>query len=247
MNADRSDFLDELHARDPRPCSGRRGASIRSRTAQRSRSRRRPDAAPTVPRPFGLVAELTYGCPLHCPYCSNPTHYPPNDQELSTEDWRRVFAEAASIGVLHAAPLRGRAAAPPGLARADCRRACGRALHESDHQRRRADLARGSPSSRPPASTACRSASRPTRRVWPTVSPARPRMPRSSGPPGWCVQLGLAADDQRGDPPSQHRSYRSGDRPRGGPRCAPPRAGERPVLRLGVPEPGCAAAACASK
>ena len=23
-------------------------------------------------RPFGLLAELTYGCPLHCPYCSNP-------------------------------------------------------------------------------------------------------------------------------------------------------------------------------
>jgi pyrroloquinoline quinone biosynthesis protein E len=48
------------------------------------------------------VAELTYGCPLHCPYCSNPTHYPPTDQELSTEDWRRVFAEAAAMGVLHA-------------------------------------------------------------------------------------------------------------------------------------------------
>ena len=23
-------------------------------------------------RPFALLAELTYRCPLHCPYCSNP-------------------------------------------------------------------------------------------------------------------------------------------------------------------------------
>jgi PqqA peptide cyclase len=23
-------------------------------------------------RPFGLLAELTYACPLQCPYCSNP-------------------------------------------------------------------------------------------------------------------------------------------------------------------------------
>ena len=23
-------------------------------------------------RPFALLAELTYACPLHCPYCSNP-------------------------------------------------------------------------------------------------------------------------------------------------------------------------------
>ena len=23
-------------------------------------------------RPFALLAELTYDCPLHCPYCSNP-------------------------------------------------------------------------------------------------------------------------------------------------------------------------------
>jgi pyrroloquinoline quinone biosynthesis protein E len=61
-----------------------------------------PVAASTIPRPLGLVAELTYGCPLHCPYCSNPTRYPPTDRELRTEDWQRVFAEAASIGMLHA-------------------------------------------------------------------------------------------------------------------------------------------------
>ena len=25
-----------------------------------------------VPRPYALLAEITYRCPLHCPYCSNP-------------------------------------------------------------------------------------------------------------------------------------------------------------------------------
>ena len=25
-----------------------------------------------APRPYTLVAELSYQCPLHCPYCSNP-------------------------------------------------------------------------------------------------------------------------------------------------------------------------------
>jgi pyrroloquinoline quinone biosynthesis protein E len=46
-----------------------------------------------------LLAELTYRCPLHCPYCSNPVVYPAG-QELSTAEWRRVFGEAAQLGVL---------------------------------------------------------------------------------------------------------------------------------------------------
>jgi pyrroloquinoline quinone biosynthesis protein E len=52
-------------------------------------------------RPYMLLAELTYGCPLHCPYCSNPAQYPAG-QELSTAEWSRLFAEAAALGVLHA-------------------------------------------------------------------------------------------------------------------------------------------------
>ncbi len=50
-------------------------------------------------RPFGLLAELTYRCPLHCPYCSNPIQA--SDDELSTEEWLRVIHEAAELGVLH--------------------------------------------------------------------------------------------------------------------------------------------------
>jgi pyrroloquinoline quinone biosynthesis protein E len=51
-------------------------------------------------RPYGLLAELTYRCPLHCPYCSNPTQYP-QGTELATDEWTRVFREAAELGVLH--------------------------------------------------------------------------------------------------------------------------------------------------
>jgi pyrroloquinoline quinone biosynthesis protein E len=55
---------------------------------------------PGVPRPFGLLAELTYRCPLHCPYCSNPMQIAPG-VELSAEEWCRVLGEAAEMGVLH--------------------------------------------------------------------------------------------------------------------------------------------------
>ncbi|MBX6324944.1 MAG: pyrroloquinoline quinone biosynthesis protein PqqE [Chthoniobacterales bacterium] len=52
-----------------------------------------------APRPYALLAELTYRCPLHCPYCSNPTHAP-NARELTTDEWKRVIAGAAALGVL---------------------------------------------------------------------------------------------------------------------------------------------------
>src|SRR5438045_1907157 len=52
-----------------------------------------------APRPYALLAEITYRCPLHCPYCSNPTQTR-NDQELTTNEWKRVIREAAALGVL---------------------------------------------------------------------------------------------------------------------------------------------------
>src|SRR4051812_39897267 len=55
----------------------------------------------SLPRPLGLIAELTYRCPLHCPYCSNPTVYPPVDQELNAAEWGRVLREAGELGILH--------------------------------------------------------------------------------------------------------------------------------------------------
>src|SRR5437764_99555 len=56
--------------------------------------------SPPLDRPLGLLAELTYGCPLHCPYCSNPLDLAAYSDELSTAEWQRVLAEASDLGVL---------------------------------------------------------------------------------------------------------------------------------------------------
>ncbi len=50
--------------------------------------------------PTTLLAELTYRCPLHCPYCSNPLEMTRAEAELSTADWKRVFSEARDLGVM---------------------------------------------------------------------------------------------------------------------------------------------------
>jgi pyrroloquinoline quinone biosynthesis protein E len=60
-----------------------------------------PRSPRTSPRALGLLAELTYRCPLHCPYCSNPTEFSPAEGELTTAEWQRVLGEAAELGVLH--------------------------------------------------------------------------------------------------------------------------------------------------
>jgi pyrroloquinoline quinone biosynthesis protein E len=53
-----------------------------------------------VPRPYTLVAEITYACPLKCLYCSNPVNFQEMRNELSTEQWVRTFSEAADLGVV---------------------------------------------------------------------------------------------------------------------------------------------------
>lgn len=50
--------------------------------------------------PFGLLAELTYRCPLACPYCSNPLNLADYQDELTTDEWLRVLTEAEDLGVL---------------------------------------------------------------------------------------------------------------------------------------------------
>jgi PqqA peptide cyclase len=61
-------------------------------------------AVPEGLRPLGLLAELTYRCPLHCPYCSNPVwdKTKSNGRELETEEWKDVLRRARKLGVLHA-------------------------------------------------------------------------------------------------------------------------------------------------
>jgi PqqA peptide cyclase len=51
--------------------------------------------------PLALIAELTHRCPLHCVYCSNPLELQKTATELSTEEWVRIFREAAQLGSLH--------------------------------------------------------------------------------------------------------------------------------------------------
>ncbi|GIE88595.1 pyrroloquinoline quinone biosynthesis protein PqqE [Actinoplanes regularis] len=56
------------------------------------------DAPGGAPLPIGMVAELTYRCPLHCPYCSNPVQV--SRDELDTAAWIAVLDQARALGVL---------------------------------------------------------------------------------------------------------------------------------------------------
>ena len=51
-------------------------------------------------RPLWLLAELTYRCPLQCPYCSNPVDFARRNEELSTGEWVRVLTEARQLGAM---------------------------------------------------------------------------------------------------------------------------------------------------
>ncbi|CAD5377993.1 PqqA peptide cyclase [Pseudomonas sp. OF001] len=48
--------------------------------------------------PLWLLAELTYRCPLQCPYCSNPLDFAQHKEELTTEQWIEVFRQARELG-----------------------------------------------------------------------------------------------------------------------------------------------------
>ena len=50
--------------------------------------------------PYSLLCELTYRCPLQCPYCSNPVNFERYTEELDTQEWQRILDEAAALGVV---------------------------------------------------------------------------------------------------------------------------------------------------
>lgn len=50
-------------------------------------------------RPEHLLAELTYRCPLKCPYCYNPTER--GGAELTSGEWKNVISQAAELGAFH--------------------------------------------------------------------------------------------------------------------------------------------------
>ncbi|MDO7597226.1 MAG: pyrroloquinoline quinone biosynthesis protein PqqE [Pseudomonadota bacterium] len=51
-----------------------------------------------IRQPLWLLAELTYACPLQCPYCSNPMDYANFKKELTTAEWLDVFRQARAMG-----------------------------------------------------------------------------------------------------------------------------------------------------
>lgn len=55
---------------------------------------------PNITSPRWLLAELTYQCPLQCPYCSNPLSYAQHQAELNTADWKRVLTQARKLGAV---------------------------------------------------------------------------------------------------------------------------------------------------
>ena len=57
-----------------------------------------PALSENPPRPLWLLAELTYACPLQCPYCSNPLDFARIKGELSTEQWLNTLREARRLG-----------------------------------------------------------------------------------------------------------------------------------------------------
>jgi PqqA peptide cyclase len=50
--------------------------------------------------PLWLVIELTYKCPLKCPWCSNPVDFDRYRNELSTEEWKEVLRQGRRLGSL---------------------------------------------------------------------------------------------------------------------------------------------------
>ena len=51
-------------------------------------------------QPLWLLAELTYRCPLQCPYCPNPVDIARYNNELSTDEWIKVLRDARSVGAM---------------------------------------------------------------------------------------------------------------------------------------------------
>lgn len=63
-----------------------------------------------------LLAELTYACPLQCPYCSNPLQLPSSRKdELSTDEWLDVMRQGRELGAVQLGFSGGEPLARPDL------------------------------------------------------------------------------------------------------------------------------------
>jgi PqqA peptide cyclase len=52
----------------------------------------------SITPPLWLLAELTYSCPLQCPYCSNPMDFASQGEELTTEQWISIMQQGRELG-----------------------------------------------------------------------------------------------------------------------------------------------------
>jgi pyrroloquinoline quinone biosynthesis protein E len=93
IEADLLAFVSAMHARGLIVLDGVQADPV----AQAGAPSATPDEAP---RPYTLICELTYRCPLKCPYCSNPLELAAYRHELDTATWSRVFEEAEALGVV---------------------------------------------------------------------------------------------------------------------------------------------------
>lgn len=50
--------------------------------------------------PLWLCLELTYRCPLKCPWCNNPLDFEQYRNELTTEEWKQVLRQGRELGAL---------------------------------------------------------------------------------------------------------------------------------------------------
>lgn len=58
------------------------------------------EAKENVSPPHWLLAELTYACPLQCPYCSNPLEFIKSKKELATQSWVQILCDARELGAV---------------------------------------------------------------------------------------------------------------------------------------------------
>ena len=95
-------------------------------TTAGSKQNNTPDTAPgtisasmdvrdQVQQPLWLLAELTYSCPLQCPYCSNPMDFANVKKELTTAEWISVFKQARELGATQLGLSGGEPMARPDL------------------------------------------------------------------------------------------------------------------------------------
>jgi pyrroloquinoline quinone biosynthesis protein E len=52
----------------------------------------------TAGQPNWLLAELSYRCPLQCGYCSNPVEIAQYQDEIGTDQWKKVLKEGRELG-----------------------------------------------------------------------------------------------------------------------------------------------------